>query len=385
MTKKLPQFKHFPFISKSIVGWMRNTKDMTISSKKVKKSKEDYLENAIKWLCQAQDVNDDGGVSSQFSLKNGWFASFPETTGYIIPTFFDYSVYSGEKIYHERAIKMADWEVSIQLDDGSFQGGTIDMKPEPIVFNTGQVIFGLIDTYRFTKKKKYLNAAVKAGEWLVKNQEKNGSWEKFTYKKIVHVYNIRTAWALMKLYEFTKNDAYLKCVEKNVEWVLKNQNKNGFFMNNPNVTHYIAYTIRGLLEIGLSLDNKKIIDSSFKPAQKIMKRFMVDRFIYGTYDNNWRSQDNYTCLTGDAQLSIIWQKIYQYNNDKRFFDQALIINDFLKTCQYSGGNINMKGAIPGSYPIWGKYFSFSYPNWATKFLADALLLEQKIKRERGEE
>ena len=384
LNKKAPGVKHLPFISKSAIRWIRNPKDMTVASKFAKKPTSYHLKNAIRWLCQAQDVNDDGGVSSQFSLKNGWTASFPETTGYIIPTFFDYSVYSSEKKYYERAIRMVDWELSIQMDDGAFQGGTIDMKPEPVVFNTGQIIFGLIRAYKATKQKKYLNAAINAGDWLVKIQEKNGSWEKFTYKKSVHVYNIRTSWALMELYKISKNDTYLKCVKKNVQWVLKNQNKNGWFMNNPFVTHYIAYSIRGLLEVGLLLDDKKIIDSSIKPAQTIMKRFMIDRFIYGTYDENWRSNDKHTCLTGDAQLSIIWQKIYQYKNDKKFFEESLKINDFLKICQYDKGNNDMKGAIPGSYPLWGKYFSFSYPNWATKFFADALLLEESIRKKRGD-
>ncbi|MBC8072612.1 MAG: hypothetical protein IAG13_30100, partial [Deltaproteobacteria bacterium] len=33
-----------------------------------------------------------------------------------------------------------------------------------------------------------------------------------------------------------------------------------------------------------------------------------------------------------------------------------------------------RGAIKGSHPIWGGYSPFTYPNWATKFFVDALLL-----------
>jgi len=32
------------------------------------------------------------------------------------------------------------------------------------------------------------------------------------------------------------------------------------------------------------------------------------------------------------------------------------------------------GALPGSFPIFGRYAPLQYPNWATKFLADALML-----------
>jgi hypothetical protein len=37
-------------------------------------------------------------------------------------------------------------------------------------------------------------------------------------------------------------------------------------------------------------------------------------------------------------------------------------------------SVNVRGALPGSYPIWGKYEPFAFPNWATKFFADALMM-----------
>ena len=38
----------------------------------------------------------------------------------------------------------------------------------------------------------------------------------------------------------------------------------------------------------------------------------------------------------------------------------------------------IKGAISGSYPIWGEYQRLAFPNWATKFFVDALLLEETL-------
>ena len=35
----------------------------------------------------------------------------------------------------------------------------------------------------------------------------------------------------------------------------------------------------------------------------------------------------------------------------------------------------MRGAIPGSAPIWGAYSRFEFPNWAAKFFADALIMD----------
>jgi len=34
----------------------------------------------------------------------------------------------------------------------------------------------------------------------------------------------------------------------------------------------------------------------------------------------------------------------------------------------------VRGGIAGSWPIWGAYSRFEFPNWAAKFFADALML-----------
>ena len=33
------------------------------------------------------------------------------------------------------------------------------------------------------------------------------------------------------------------------------------------------------------------------------------------------------------------------------------------------------GGVAGSYPIWGRYSRFEYPNWAAKFFADSLMMQ----------
>ena len=42
--------------------------------------------------------------------------------------------------------------------------------------------------------------------------------------------------------------------------------------------------------------------------------------------------------------------------------------------------LNTRGAIAGSYPMLGRYERLKYPNWATKFFADALLLLDRIEK-----
>jgi hypothetical protein len=48
---------------------------------------EDHLRAAAQWLAAAQDSQSDGGVAGRYQLGRGWTSSYPETTGYIVPTF----------------------------------------------------------------------------------------------------------------------------------------------------------------------------------------------------------------------------------------------------------------------------------------------------------
>jgi hypothetical protein len=107
-------------------------------------------------------------------------------------------------------------------------------------------------------------------------------------------------------------------------------------------------------------------------------------YLPATLNDKWESRDKYSCLTGNAQLAIVWLKIFGINNDARLLNAALKIIDQNKMTQsLDSGNPGIKGGIPGSFPIWGKYLRLSYPNWAAKFFADALMLQEAVMQELG--
>ena len=58
---------------------------------------EGRLEATYAWLCGAQDTTPDGGVAGWFDLFGGrWTPSYPETTGYIVPTLLQLSARLGD-------------------------------------------------------------------------------------------------------------------------------------------------------------------------------------------------------------------------------------------------------------------------------------------------
>lgn len=123
--------------------------DVLVRRNNVLLTNEEHMKLAAEWLAAAQDATSDGGVSALYSVRTGWDVSYPETTGYIIPTLLNYSRLTGQDTWRERAIRMADWLLSIQLSDGAFPQRTDPVTP--LVFDTGQIIFGLIGAFHETR------------------------------------------------------------------------------------------------------------------------------------------------------------------------------------------------------------------------------------------
>ncbi|MBI2135164.1 hypothetical protein HYU09_04175 [Candidatus Woesearchaeota archaeon] len=341
---------------------------------------ETHMKAAMDWLSYAQEQNNDGGVSALYSLFDGWSYSYVETTGYIIPTFFNYAHFSKNPVYRQKAVEMADFELNFQLSSGAFPGA--GKKDTPIVFNTGQVIFGLCRAYEETKSKKYREAAVKAADWLLSVMDKDGCWRKNEYLGHMHTYNSRTAWAILLAHKISKKGSYKKAAEKNIVWALTQQQENGWFQNNgfypgqEPLVHTIAYSIRGILESGLYLKKTAYVKAAEKAALALAGRQRNDGSLPGSFDKDWKSSVKWSCLTGNSQMSIIWQKLFIETKDERFIDAAKKSNNYMKKVQnLSSSNKAIRGGIPGAFPIYGWYAPFCFPNWAAKFFIDALLLE----------
>ncbi len=358
----------------------------------------EHLDAAAEWICRAQDAFSDGGVARSFCLvyntyfrRRGWIASYPETTGYIIPTMFDYAQFKGDQEFFDRAVRMADWECDVQLKSGAVQGGTIEQKPSPAIFNTGQVIFGWLRTYTETGNEKYLNSAVRAGEFLIEAQDADGAWRKslsdYVSNQIpFYTYNTRTAWALCLLSSYMDNPRFREAGIRNIEATLTQQLGNGWFRNNclsdpaQPLLHAIAYCIRGILEVGILENNQNYINSAKKAADVLMDKQEHHGFLAGRFNKKWEPTVSWSCLTGDAQISIIWGKLYQFTKEAIYLECMQKINRYLMKCQIlKTDNTDLKGGMPGSNPISGDYGKFEILNWAVKFFIDALMLEVSIQ------
>ena len=344
------------------------------------------LRAAIDWLCRAQDVRngeaDSGGVSAGWSFEDGWLPSYPETTGYIIETFIAAAAILERPDLIERAHRMIDWELAIQHPDGAFPGHFGEPGSEPVIFNTGQIMHGMLAGYLQLGRAECLKAAVRAGHWLARNQDADGCWRKFEHRGVPHTYNTRATWALLAT-ALLAGDARLRAAALgNLEWALAQQRASGWFANNAFTpdrqpfTHTIAYAIRGFLECGVLLGEQRYLDAALRAARPLAQAQATDGSLAGTYDERWRPAARYCCLTGVAQMSLNWTRLAQEAGAAALRGHARRALRYLFSQQrLNDADGVVRGALAGSSPIWGAYSRFEFPNWAAKFFADALMMD----------
>ena len=87
---------------------------------------DQVIDQGIAWLGRAQDYSAtaDGGVARDFNLVSGWATSYPETTGYIVPTMIEYGKHHNNDDAIERAKDIAQnyrSSVIIHRKDGTIR------------------------------------------------------------------------------------------------------------------------------------------------------------------------------------------------------------------------------------------------------------------------
>lgn len=355
---------------------------------------EDCLQLCYRWLCAAQDATPDAGVSGWFDYSSGrWSSSYPETTGYIIPTFLALAAARDEPGARERALRMAAWEVEMQLPDGAVLSGVLGTPRGPAVFNTGQALFGWIAAYTETGEQLYELAARAAAEWLIALQDADGAWRKslsMVTSAPVHAYNGRCCWALAYAADALGEERYTEAARRGADWVCDQQNEMGWFAHNGfaqdevPLLHTIAYAIEGLLGVYAYTDATPYLAAATAALDPLMVLQREHR-LAGRLGPDWQPTVSWRCVTGDAQLAVLLHRLERHRPGMGYGRAARDL-----TCEAAAMQLRLaaprgpasttridppRGGLPGSFPVWGGYTRLAQPNWATKFFLDALMLE----------
>lgn len=128
--------------------------------------------------------------------------------------------------------------------------------------------------------------------------------------------------------------------------------------------------------IGVLLDRPDAVAAARRSAADIADLVLAHGSLPGVLGAGWVPRARYACLTGNAQMALIWLWLHELDGDPRFRRAADRVIDLVGSAQQLGTRAEgIRGGIPGSDPIWGDYVQFGLPNWAAKFYVDALIAQ----------
>jgi hypothetical protein len=124
-------------------------------------------------------------------------------------------------------------------------------------------------------------------------------------------------------------------------------------------------------------------DERYLAAAKRTSRVLIDelferRTLPATWRDDWTPAAWYRCLTGIVQLGGAWLRIHELTGEEPFREGGLLAVNRAAAHQLRNESPQLRGALPGSFPIFGGYAPLACPNWATKFLADGLMLRDRL-------
>jgi len=334
------------------------------------------------------------GGSSAYYLPCGptfgiWAPPYPETSGYIVPSLIQYADFASQPRFLSTAYRMAHWLCKVQIPNGAFTSGPIRGKPVKLsVFNTAQIIFGLLAAFRRFNEERFLICARRAAEWVCSVQEPDGRWLKYAYVNgYFPSYYSHVAWPLLEFWKQTGYESAKDAAQKALARITERIGNKlwipdmGFQPNKPAFTHTIAYTVHGLLESAILLNEGKLLEITMELSEKLL-RIVEIKGLAGAYTEEWKPSWKGVCVTGHCQTALIFLRICERTSDWRYLNASLKLLDIAANAQVLRSLDRSRiGALPGSVPFWGRYMRFRYPNWAAKFFLDATIRAQKLKEQ----
>jgi glycosyltransferase involved in cell wall biosynthesis len=348
--------------------------------------------HTLSWLQLAFAAGGDGGgAAAGYHVANGWAGAYPEITGYLIPTLLlaarEARAPDSVDALRGTAARAGDWLARTRLAGGAicrkqwFAGNT-----SPSVFNTGQVIDGwcalaLAPGLSPQPKHDWLQLACESGDWLISEQEPDGSWVRNAFNGIPHSYYARVAAPLARLGQVTRQPRYLAAARAAADWVISRQTVSGWFANagfapgEAPTTHTIGYVIEGLARCGTLLEDARFEEAADRAARALLDVYTRRGYLPGRFAADWQPRSRWRCLTGDAQVAISWALLASQTGDARYHRAAESVADAIRqTVRLVPEWPEISGAVQGSSPAWGEYDPFAYPTHAAKFTLDLFAL-----------
>ncbi len=348
---------------------------------------------ALEWIVRS--FRPGRGGSAAYATHLFWARPYPETTGYIIPTLLAEAERHPAMPLADRAVAAGYWLRSIQDPVGFWRGGLHPPRRggRASVFNTAQILYGMVALHRHTGEDHWLDAAVRAGRWLASEVGDDGEWSGGDYRaKRMPSYYTHAAQPLLDVAIAADDTALRSAAERVLDVVVARRMPDGWFSasgfseRQPSFTHTIAYTLRGLQSAALATDQWDRFGAATVAGLERLATLAraSNGELAGGFSEGWEPAGRYVCLTGNAQLAICLaeeaRRVGPGSAGPLLEAAVVLVDEVIRHQRIGSKNPLLRGGIAGSAPLLGPYMKGRYPNWAPKFLCDAIALIEEVGR-----
>ena len=266
------------------------------------------MNKTLEWMYAAEC---DGGGLSAWKQNGRWMPPYPEVTGYCIPTLFEWGA-------GDLAVRCADWLLSVQNANGSFNG--IDGIPRP--FDTSAIIEGLESAFYHTNDMKYITAGADAIRWTRAQISPHGYLMNSPASAAPEIYLLRAS-AIIE----NKQELYY--------W-----RQRGLFEERRR-SHYVAYALEGAMRLDAKDFYMPYLEAAHAANNRLMP-FYVDadfRPLFSDFDY---------CAT--CQMGILFHKAGM--DAHKYFDAVTAVLD-------SNGGVPQSTTDPKQI-LWGAKFYLDF-------------------------
>ena len=275
------------------------------------------------------------------------------------------------KNYLNYASQSADWIISTADSNQQKVWPDDFKKPDQICLNisegiSGKVLF-FLELYKTTSNKKYLNEAVKGGDYLFNKIPQNAE-ETDTIPFRHSFYNglAGVSFTFDELYKTTKEEKYKNASQKifqQVKEIADDQNNKISYSVFNDVL--MGNTGTGLFFLNY-YENKKD-ESALSIAEKIANH-LFDKAIKVDSGLTWKFNEERDFILpnfshGVAGIGFFFSKLYEVTENKKYLETAIATAKYLKSIAKQDSNIFM---IPYGFPLerWKDYYDIGWAHGA---------------------
>ncbi len=303
---------------------------------------------AIQWI-KTNSIEGEGIINNTKLYK-----SYPEVTGYYIPTLIQWG-------YRKLAVSYAEWLCSIQKEDGSWYD---TFNESPYVFDSAQILKGLLSVRNIYPDKKSIDRAIINGcNWILSCVSEEGrlktpdetAWGDVC-TELIHTYCLSPLIEAANIYNRRE---YEKAAHKILEYYKKYYYDD--IVNFNMLSHFYAYVMEAMIDMG-----------EINLAEEAMKKIEAIQKESGAVPA-YRNVD-WVCSTGLFQLAVVWFRLGNIKSGNKAFSYAC------KLQNKSGGWFGSYVSEENSNEI-NTYFPSAEISWVIKYFLDALYYKNKCQFE----